>query len=127
MFFALAALGLPGMGNFVGEFLVVLGVYRVSAALAAIAAVGFIVSTAYSLWMMQRAFFGENSHGWRIPDLSAREMAIVILMVLPLLWLGFYPQPFIDIIRRPVPGTGKGIAPAQTAGSHELEAGWRRK
>jgi NADH-quinone oxidoreductase subunit M len=127
MFFALAALGLPGLGNFLGEFFIVLGAYRVSVALAAIAALGFIVSTAYSLWMMQRAFFGENTHGWRIPDLSAREMAIVILMIVPLLWLGFCPQPFLDLARRASPDAGKGIGRAQTAGPRGPEGGWRQE
>ena len=124
MFFALASLGLPGLGNFLGEFLVVLGAYRTSAFLAAVAALGFIVSTAYSLRMMQRAFFGENSHGWKIPDLSAREMAVVVLMILPLLWLGFHPQPFIDLARRhEVNGAGK----IRTTDSRRSEPGWRQR
>ncbi len=96
MFFALASLGLPGLGNFVAEFMVVLGTYQQNGPLAVFAAVGFIVSTAYALWMMQCAFFGENREGWKIADLTAREAAVVALMVVPLLWLGLYPQPFID-------------------------------
>ncbi len=127
MFFALASLGLPGMGNFVGEFLVVLGAYRVNTALAIVAALGFIVSTAYSLRMMQRAFFGENSHSLRLSDLSAREMAIVTLMMLPLLWLGFYPQPFIDLARQAQTNAEKGIEQTRTGSSPGLEAAWKHR
>ena len=97
LFFAVASLGLPGMGNFAGEFLVVLGAYKVSPVVAAIAALGFIASTAYSLRMMHRVFFGTNDHGWRMADLSAREMAVVVVMMLPLLWVGFYPQSFVKV------------------------------
>ena len=58
LFFALATLGLPGLANFVGEFLVLLGVYRVSPVFAVLGALGFIVSIIYSLWMVQRVFYG---------------------------------------------------------------------
>ena len=88
-----------------------LGAYRVSAALAAIAALGFIVATAYSLRMMQRVFFGENSHGWRIPDLSAREMTIVILTVLPLLWLGSTLNLLSTLSAAPLPGARGRLSP----------------
>jgi NADH-quinone oxidoreductase subunit M len=96
MFFALAALGLPGLGNFVGEFLVVLGAFRLSPPLAVVAAVGFILSTAYALRMIRKVLFGENTNGWKCADLSVREMAVITLMIIPLLWLGLYPQWFID-------------------------------
>ncbi len=101
MLFAMAALGLPGMGNFVGEFLVVLGTYGSNPTLAIVAALGFVLSTIYSLRMMQQAFFGENKGGWKIRDLSMREAAIVALMVIPLLWLGLYPRTFIGRVSRP--------------------------
>ena len=51
MFFAMASLGLPGLANFVGEFLVLLGAYRVSPVLTILATIGFVVSTIYSLWI----------------------------------------------------------------------------
>jgi NADH-quinone oxidoreductase subunit M len=100
IFFALASLGLPGMGNFVGEFMVVLGVYPAHPGLAVAASLGFIFSTAYALRMIQRICFGENREGWKVPDLSLREMGIMALMMVPLLWLGLSPQPLIDRVEK---------------------------
>ncbi len=99
LFFALASLGLPGLGTFAGEFLIVLGTFQVHRGLAVAACFGFIVSTIYSLWMVHRVFFGGNVRRWTIADLSLREMAIMVLLIVPLLWLGLYPQTFIDKVR----------------------------
>ncbi len=100
MFFALASMGLPGIGNFIGEFLVVLGAYRVSPALAVFASAGFIFSTAYSLRLVHRIFFGERKDALRrVSDLSGRETAVMLLMLLPLLWLGLAPQAVIDKVK----------------------------
>lgn len=96
MVFALASLGLPGLGNFVGEFLVLLGTYKVSPALAAVASIGFVASAIYSLWMMQRVFFGSTTQVPDIADLSARETLVAVVMAAALLVIGFYPQPILD-------------------------------
>ena len=96
LFFALASLGLPGLGNFVGEFLVLVGTYRVSPVLAALAAVGFVVSTVYSLRLVNRTFFGPNERRWQLPDLGRREMGILAVLIALILWLGLYPRPFLD-------------------------------
>jgi NADH-quinone oxidoreductase subunit M len=96
LFLALASLGLPGLGNFVGEFLVLVGVYQVSPPLAALAALGFVVSTVYSLRLVQRTFFGPNERGWQLPDLGRRELGILAALIALVLWLGLYPQPFLD-------------------------------
>lgn len=96
MFFAMAALGLPGLGNFVGEILVLLGAYRVNIPIAALATIGFVVATVYSLAMIQRTFFGPNEHDWKLPDATPREVGIMVAMMLAMLWLGFYPQTFLN-------------------------------
>ena len=96
LFFALASLGLPGLGDFVGEFLVLLGTYRQSIVLAALAAVGVLFATFYALRLVQRAFQGPNPHQWRIPDLVPREGLVMALMIAVLLWLGLYPRPVLD-------------------------------
>jgi len=96
MFFALAAMGLPGLGNFIAEFLVLLGTYRVSPVATALASIGLIVSTVYALWMVQGAFQGREPEGVRIRDLGPREVATVTALVVALVWLGLYPQPVVD-------------------------------
>lgn len=99
LFFALASLGLPGLGDFVGEFLVLLGTYRQSIVLAVLAAVGVLFATFYALRLVQRAFQGPNTHDWRIPDLVPREGLVMALMITALLWLGLYPRPVLDTFR----------------------------
>jgi NADH-quinone oxidoreductase subunit M len=96
MVFALASLGLPALGNFVGEFLVLLGLYQVSIGYAVVATLGFIVATVYSLWMMRVAFFGENTEGWKLPDLSFREGAIMAILVAVIFWLGLFPKTVLE-------------------------------
>ncbi len=96
LFFAMASLGLPGMGNFIGEFLILLGAYELHPFMAVFAALGLILSTVYAVWMVQKAFFGTNHEGWRIPDLEAKEMTVMAMMIALILWLGLYPQPCLD-------------------------------
>ncbi len=96
LFFALASLGLPGMGDFVGEFLVLLGTYPVSVPLAVLASIGVLFATLYALRMVQRAFHGPNTHRLSLPDLSLREGLVAAAMMIALLWLGLYPQPVVD-------------------------------
>ena len=96
LFFSLASLGLPGMGDFVGEFLVLLGSWRVSMAIAVVATIGILLSTFYALRMMQRAFFGPNTNSWRVADLSPREGLMAGMMMAGLLWLGLNPQPVLN-------------------------------
>jgi len=91
--FALASLGLPGMGNFIGEFLILLGTYAVNPWAAALAALGLVGATVYALWMVQQAFHGAGGDRRSIRDLTAREIAPLAAMLLVLLWLGFYPRP----------------------------------
>jgi len=93
MFFALASIGLPGLGDFVGEFLVLLGTYRVSLGVTVAATIGILISTLYGLKVIQRAFHGPNVHEWSLPDLGKRELLMIIPMMLILLWIGLYPQP----------------------------------
>lgn len=99
MVFAMASLGLPGLGNFVAEFLILLGVFRVSVPLAVVASLGLVAGAIYALWLIQAAFQGENRFQWHVPDLSWREGAMMFLMIAGLVWLGVYPQPVIDAFR----------------------------
>lgn len=97
LFFALAALGLPGLGNFAGEFLVLLGTYSVSIVGTVIAVLGFIFSTVYALWMVWRVSFGPQKEAWDITDLSVREMLSLGVLVGVLIWIGLFPQTVINV------------------------------
>jgi NADH-quinone oxidoreductase subunit M len=99
MVFALASLGLPGMGNFVGEFLILIGTYPVSRPLTIFAALGLVSATVYSLWIIQQAFHGTDKEKRHIRDLSKRETATLGAMMILLIWLGVYPQPVFKTSR----------------------------
>ena len=99
MVFTMASLGLPALGNFVGEILVLVGAYQASVPIAAVATLGFIVATAYSLWMVQRVFLGPNQHAWKLPDSSPRETAMMVALTAVILWLGLFPQTVLNTSR----------------------------
>ena len=101
LFFSIAALGMPGLGNFIGEFLALLGAFQSSISLTVLAAFGLIFASVYSLWVIQKVFHGEyqnadfdDSH---LTDLSRREMTFFAAMMLGLIWMGMYPQSFLDL------------------------------
>ena len=101
MFFIIASLGMPGLGNFVGEFLVLLGAFQVSIPITAVAALGLVAAAAYSLMAMQKTFQGQPAPVAAYPkdmqDYGARDISVMFLMMVGLLFLGLYPQPVFDI------------------------------
>ncbi|MCL4552932.1 MAG: NADH-quinone oxidoreductase subunit M [Candidatus Marsarchaeota archaeon] len=113
LFFALASLGLPGLGNFVGEFLVLMGTYKANAFLTVPAAFGLVLSVIYSLWMIQRTFYGPFQKSWKLPDLSIRETAITGVMAACLLWLGLNPQPVLNTAGSALSTLQKRVSAAQ--------------
>jgi NADH-quinone oxidoreductase subunit M len=115
LFFALASLGLPGLGNFVAEFLVLLGTYKKDILISVLATAGLVTATIYSLWMIQATFFGSNREGWKIPDFSMREMAVTALMIILLLWLGLYPQPALNVAGQSLDTLQKSVKDKLTA------------
>jgi NADH-quinone oxidoreductase subunit M len=102
LFFVMASVGLPGLGDFAGEFLVLLGAYRANVSLTAVAVLGIIAATLYGLKISSQVFQGPNRHNWSLPDFFPREWVIAGCMMACLLWLGLYPQSFIRVFR-PVP------------------------
>ena len=99
LFFALASMGLPGLGDFVGEFLVLLGTYKEHLGLTIVAVLGILASTFYALKLVQRAFHGPNTNSWSVRDLLPREVLMLAPMMIALLWLGLYPQPVFNTFR----------------------------
>ncbi len=96
LLFAMASLGLPGLGNFIAEFLILAGSYQTVIWITAIATLGLIASSIYSLRIVQKVFQGKKEKQWQIPDFNFREMIIMGSMVVIIVWLGLYPQPVIN-------------------------------
>jgi len=96
MVVVLSSLGLPGLNGFVGEFLILVGAFGVSPWLAAIATTGIVFAAVYLLWMYQRMIFGEVTHAENraLTDLSLREWAVVVPVVVFIVWIGVYPTAF---------------------------------
>jgi NADH-quinone oxidoreductase subunit M len=99
LFFVLASLGLPGLGNFVAEFLVLLGLFQANIWMAVLAASGLIVGAVYSLILLQRSFQGAPDDSRQLPDFGALEMLAMAVMMIALIWLGLNPQPVIDLVQ----------------------------
>lgn len=99
LFFSMASLGIPGLANFVGEFLILLGAYRASIPLAVLATFGVVGAALYSLSLIQRTFHGRNREGWSIPDLGAAQLSTLGLIMLLSVGLGLYPQPLLNASR----------------------------
>jgi NADH-quinone oxidoreductase subunit M len=92
----LSSLGLPGLNGFVGEFLILVGAFQVNRTMAALATTGIVFAALYLLWMYQRAIFGEvtRPENRRLPDLTLREWAILIPVLVLIVGIGVYPSAF---------------------------------
>jgi len=93
----LAALGMPGLANFVGEILVLLGTFQVNRLLALLATLGFVLAAVYALWIVQRIFAGSKPKTMpAIPDIHGRELALMTVLLAIIFWLGIHPQPVLN-------------------------------
>jgi len=97
---ALASIGLPGLNGFVGEFLVLLGSFRDHPYATGIATTGVIFAAAYLLWALQRIIFNklDRPENESLPDLDARELAVLLPLIAGIVWMGVYPRPVLEKI-----------------------------
>ncbi len=98
MFFSIAALGMPGLANFIGEFLVLLGAFKANSWITVFAALGLILAPVYSLIVIQRIFHGKPLVPKTISDFTHREVLMMGMMMLVTIGLGLYPQPVMDAV-----------------------------
>jgi NADH-quinone oxidoreductase subunit M len=98
VFTALASIGLPGTSGFVGEFLALIGTFQTHPWIALLAATGVIFAAYYMLPMVQRMLFNEpdKPENRNLPDLSRRELTVLLPLVVVMLWMGVYPKPFLE-------------------------------
>ncbi len=110
---AMTAIGLPLLAVFISEFLAMRGAFQANPWWAGWAGLGIILNAGYMLWLYQRMFFGEitNEKNKLLPDLSVREWAYMLPLVVMSLWIGMYPAPFIRYIEKPVNSVVKQIRP----------------
>ncbi|MGH7657811.1 MAG: proton-conducting transporter membrane subunit, partial [Gemmatimonadales bacterium] len=95
---ALSSIGLPGLNGFVGEFLVLLGSFGRHPIATGIATTGVIFAAAYLLWALQRIIYNplDKAENKSLLDLSARELAVLVPLLIGIVWLGLYPRPVLD-------------------------------
>ena len=98
MIVTLSSIGLPGTNGFVGEFLILLGAFQANVVYGVLAASGVILGAAYMLWMFQRVMFGKitRPENEKLKDLNAREITILVPMVIVIFLMGIYPKLFFS-------------------------------
>ena len=106
MIFTLGSLGLPGTTGFVGEFLILLGTFKVNFTVATVASLGVILGAAYILWLYRRVVFGEitNPDVKKLNDLNKPEMIILSFLAIVSILFGFYPDPLLSTTSASVGG-----------------------
>jgi NADH-quinone oxidoreductase subunit M len=100
----MSSVGLPALNGFVGEFLILLGAFKTAPLFAVGATLGVILAACYLLWMFRRVMFGpvENPENRGLIDLGLREKAILVTLLIPIIWIGVYPETFLRRLHPPV-------------------------
>jgi NADH-quinone oxidoreductase subunit M len=97
LIFSMASLGLPGLGNFIAELLILVGAFKTNILMSCLASLGLIAATIYSLRIVQKVFLGNKNTDWEISDLNIREKIVTASLVIVIVWLGLFPKPVFDI------------------------------
>ena len=124
MVFMLASVGLPGTVGFIGEFLVLVGIFQVNTWVAALTATGVILGAVYMLYLYRRIIFGKLTKDSlkKILDLSPREIAVFAPLLILVFWMGVYPLPFLDVLHVSVNHLVEQVNVAKAAGGGVLAA-----
>ena len=96
LLFSMASLGLPGLGNFIAELLILIGAFKANILMSCLASLGLIAATIYSLRIVQKVFLGQANTDWKMDDLSVREKLVSASLVIAILLLGLFPQPVLN-------------------------------
>ncbi len=120
MIVTLSSIGLPGLNGFIGEFLILVGAFLNSKVFAVWAATGVILAAVYMLRMFQRVMFGklDKEENQRLPDLSRREIAVLVPIVVLIIFIGVYPNAFL---KKMEPTVESLIESVQSKQAHNLE------
>lgn len=119
MFFVAALVGIPGLGNFIGEFLILMGAYAQFPAFTILAAISLVFAGLYGLILIHKALFGVPNEAQKqhythpLKDLNVREIALLLICAFGLLWLGLYPQSFLDVSNSSMAWLANSYIPVQ--------------
>jgi NADH-quinone oxidoreductase subunit M len=109
----MSSIGLPALNGFIGELLILQGVFAVSLAWAGVAAAGIVLGAAYMLWLYQRTMFGkvDNPKNEGLADVGVREFALFAPLIVLAVWIGLYPKPFLDRLNTSVTRVVARVSP----------------
>jgi NADH-quinone oxidoreductase subunit M len=99
LIFSMASLGLPGLGNFIAELLILIGAFKASVLMSCLASLGLIAATIYSLRIVQKVFLGNKNRDWEMNDLTVREKIVTGSLVIVIVGLGLFPKPVFNIAK----------------------------
>jgi NADH-quinone oxidoreductase subunit M len=125
----MSSIGLPTLNGFIGEILILQGIFVEHKWWAAFAASGIVLGAAYMLWLYQRTMFGtvDNPKNENLPDVGLREFATFVPLLILAVWIGLYPKPFIDrldtSVDRVMTRVNSEYAPRNAGGEAEEEQG----
>ncbi|MBI2354381.1 MAG: NADH-quinone oxidoreductase subunit M [Deltaproteobacteria bacterium] len=109
LFFSLASVGLPGLNNFVGEFLVLAGTMKKAPLVAGLAFLGIVLTLIYMVRLVQEVCFQEDRQPLSLVDLDLRELSLLAAVALLVVWMGVHPGPLLDLIHAPVQLLSGGV------------------
>jgi NADH-quinone oxidoreductase subunit M len=118
LFMTMSSIGLPTLNGFIGEILILQGVFAVNKLWAGVAAAGIVLGAAYMLWLYQRTMFGkiENPKNENLKDMGLREFATFAPLIVLALWIGLYPKPFLDRLTTSVARVVARVSPQYAEG-----------
>jgi NADH-quinone oxidoreductase subunit M len=110
----MSSIGLPGLNGFIGEFMILMGTFPVSWLWTAVAATGIVLGAGYMLWLYQRVMFGQltNPANESLKDLTVREFATFLPLLVLAFWIGIFPKPFLAVLDKPVEKIIRVVNPA---------------
>ena len=125
LLFTMASIGLPGTSGFVGEFLALAGIYKVSTLVTLVCTTGIILGAAYMLYLYRRVAFGiqKNEDAAAMSDLNLREWVMLTPIAAAVLWMGVYPESFLAPMRADIAALDARVSRAAPEGDSKLKIG----
>jgi NADH-quinone oxidoreductase subunit M len=119
----MSSIGLPTLNGFIGELLILQGIFAVSLTWAAVAASGIVLGAAYMLWLYQRTMFGkvENPKNMSLKDMGFREFALFVPLIILAVWIGLYPTPFLTRLDTSVAKVVARVSPQYATGQQATD------